>query len=209
MMRYLLLIALVIFSDLTYGQNIIQNWSFEEVTFCPSGPGGIFRAPPWTRSSGSPDLFNVCGDFGYGVPVNKVGHQQPRTGEGYALFATYSGNIPDAREYAQNELLYALIGEEQYYFEAYVSQCDSLQFATHNVGITFTETDQESGLACNLDCEIYFENDASNPLTSKTDWMKVNGTFISAISDRIRPVRLNSLVEGLTRTLDGMRAPTT
>lgn len=165
-------------------QNIVQNGGFEEIIFCPMSASGIYLAVPWQSSAQSPDLFNTCGDFGYGAPINKVGFQYPRSGEGYALFAAYSEYFDDAREFIQNELRYPLTGGQQYYFEAYVSQCDSLQYAVHNIGITFTDVDTTSYLPCYLDCNIYYENDASNPLTSKTDWMKVNGTFTAQGGER-------------------------
>ena len=160
-------------------QNIILNEGFEEIFACPSSANDVSFASPWESSGGSPDLFNVCGSLGYEVPLNKVGFQEAKSGEGYALFATYSDISDDAREFLQGELKYPLIANEQYYFQTYVSQCDSLQFATHNIGITFTEDDPSTHLTCYPNCEVYYENEISNPLTSKTDWMLIEGNFVA------------------------------
>ncbi|MCF8275575.1 MAG: T9SS type A sorting domain-containing protein [Flavobacteriales bacterium] len=169
-------------------QNIVPNPSFEEITYCPTSGGAIFWASPWNRSMNSPDLYNVCGDNGYSVPVNVNGVQMPRRGEGYAGFATYV-NYPsfvDAREFVKCPLKYPLVEGEDYYVEFYVSQCDSAEYATHNLGVTFTDVDTaEFGeLLCWPNCEIYVENTSANPLTSKTDWVKVSGTFTAHGGER-------------------------
>ena len=68
---------------------------------------------------------------------------------------------------------------EEYYVEYHVSQNDSTWFASHNLGVTFTDVDTgEFGeLLCWPDCDAYIENTSANPLSSKDDWVKVSGTF--------------------------------
>ncbi len=105
----------------------------------------------------------------------------PHQGEGYAGFATYVNHpsFVDAREFLKCSLNYPLIQDVDYYVELYVSQSDSAEYATHNVGVTFTDVDTgEFGeLLCWPECEVYVENSSANPLTSKTEWVKVSGTF--------------------------------
>jgi len=112
----------------------------------------------------------------------------PHHGEGYAGFATYVNHpsFVDAREFLKCPLNYSLIQNEDYYVEFQVSQSDSAQYATHNIGVTFTDVDTgEFGeLLCWPDCEIYLENTSANPLTSKTEWMKVSGTFTALGGER-------------------------
>ena len=175
MTRIVLLIVLLHFDGIVHGQNIVQNGGAESITSCPTDNSQIYRAPPWRSSGNSPDLYHLCGSNGYSAPVNINGTQNPRNGEGYFGVATYSESFSDAREFAQNTLRYALVGGEQYYVEFHVSLSDSMLFAAHNIGVTFTDTDPLTYLECYPNCEIYYENDASNPLTSKTDWVKVNG----------------------------------
>lgn len=160
-------------------QNIIVNGSFEELIGCPGNPAGIGYAQPWNAGEGSPDLFNVCGLYDWGIPVNWGGVQWPRTGDGYASIATYSVLFHDARETLWQPIRYPLIGGEEYYFEMYVSLRDSSRFATHNIGIVFEDTviDEQSNLECLFQCQPVVENTSSNPLTSRTDWIKVSGEF--------------------------------
>lgn len=176
-------------------QNIVQNGGFEEIDFCPNSAGQIWVAEPWFGSNGSPDLFYTCGYNTYSIPQNKLGFQLTNSGNGYAAIGTYSEGSHgfNPREFLQGDLRYALQAGESYYVQFFVSQADSMQFASHNLGVTFTPTDTAEYLLCYPGCEIYYENTSVNPLTSKTDWTRVNGTFISEIYDLMMIVRLNSL----------------
>lgn len=171
-------------------QNIVQNGGFEEIVFFPMSAGSIYLAEPWNGSSESPDLYNVCGGFGYSVPENINGTQMPRQGEGYAGFATYVNHpsFVDTREFLKCPLNYPLVPNEEYYVEFYLSQSDSMEYVTHNIGVTFTDADTgEFGeLLCWPDCDTYYENDINNPLSSKTDWVKVNGICILVTSELMR-----------------------
>jgi len=180
----LLMLILILLSFQLGAQNIIPNGSFENLIDCPNNGGEIFWAPPWASSSASPDLFNLCGELGYSVSQNRVGFQNPHSGDGYAGIATYFETIADTREFAQCKINYALQNGEQYYIEFYASQSDSCQFASHNLGVTFTQVDTTTFLPCYLSCDIYVENDASNPLTSKLEWSKVSGTFTALGGER-------------------------
>jgi hypothetical protein len=165
-------------------QNIVQNGGGEEITLCPTGSNQIFRAPPWESSAISPDLFNSCNSDDYSVSENFLGYQEANKGEGYFGLLTYSQPNPDVREFMQNTLLYELIAGEEYYIEFHVSQADSFQFVTQNLGVTFTELNPTTFLTCYPNCTIYVENDSSNPLTSKTEWVKISGTFTAQGGER-------------------------
>ena len=134
-------------------------------------------------SSVSPDLFNTCGSYGYSVPENKLGTQISHKGDGYAGITTYVEywHGQNVREFIKCTLNYSLLQGEKYYIEYHVSQTDSTWFASHNLGVTFTDMASDTGvfgeLLCWLDCDVYVENTSANPLSSKTDWVKVSGTF--------------------------------
>lgn len=189
-MRNTLFILLLTLSEMANGQNIVPNSGFEEITNCPNSGGRISWAPPWYKSANSPDLFNVCGDFGYSLPLNRLGFQTTHSGDGYAGISTYTENWhgQNTREFLKCTLNYSLAVGEEYYVEYYVSQADSFQFATHNLGVTFTDVITDTGefgeLLCWPDCNVYVENTSANPLSSKTDWVKVSGTFTAHGGER-------------------------
>ncbi len=78
---------------------------------------------------------------------------------------------------------YALAADNEYYFEMYVSLVDSMNRATHNLGLVVVDTILNPWLALDcvgdgsFNCNIVVENNFSNPLSSKTEWIKISGTF--------------------------------
>lgn len=163
------------------GQNIIVKGSFEELTNCPGSAGELGYAQPWNTGEGSSDVMNVCGLYEWGVPVNRGGGQWPRTGNGYAGIGTYSTFFIEARETLWQPIRYTLVGGEEYYFEAFVSLKDSFHYATHNIGIVFEDTmlGGTSDLECLFQCPPAVENTSANSLSSKSEWVKVSGTFVA------------------------------
>lgn len=199
-MRSAIFITFMLIGFCAEAQNIIVNGSFEELIACPSSAGELGYAQPWNGGEGSPDLMNVCGLNEWGVPVNRGGGQWPRTGNGYAGIGTYSTFFLEARETLWQPIRYALVAGEEYYFEAYVSLKDSFHYATHNIAVVFEDTmiDETSELECLFQCQPVIENTSANPLTSKTDWVKVSGYFIAEGGEKfihIGNLRPDSLVE--------------
>lgn len=181
-MRSAIFITFMLVGFCAEAQNIIVNGSFEDIFSCPSSASELGYAQPWNGGEGSPDLMNVCGLNEWGVPVNRGGGQWPRTGNGYAGFATYAVDFIDARETLWQRIGYTLVSGEDYYFEAYVSLKDSFRYANHNIGIVFEDTmiNGSSHLECIFQCPPVVENTSANPLTSKTDWIKISGTFTAS-----------------------------
>lgn len=169
----------MLLSHLSVAQNIVVNGGFEDLESCPQSPGRLYLATPWRSGQGSVDLMNVCGIGEWTIPTNRGGGQWPNNGSGYARFATFSSIFDNARELLWQPIRYKLVAGEQYYFEMYVSLCDSLAYATHNMGIVFEDTilDDQFLLECLFQCPPVVENTSANPLTSKTGWIKVSGTF--------------------------------
>jgi hypothetical protein len=81
---------------ISYGQeNLVVNWSFEDMTECPWSPAGISYGccADWTTGSASPDYYNTCSPQGWvSVPSNIYGFQYASTGRAYAGIITYSRN---------------------------------------------------------------------------------------------------------------------
>jgi len=130
-------------------QNLIPNPSFEEYTQCPGEPPNywdfdIWLAPPWTTPTQSSDYFHTCGYLFSGVPSNRVGFENARTGEAYAGFMllrpggplTDSGGYP--REYIEVPLLEPLKKDSVYLLKIYVSLADSSKMTTDNFEVLFT-----------------------------------------------------------------------
>jgi hypothetical protein len=101
-MKHILPAAALLLTICTHGQNLVPNWSFEEITECPSDFGQFNRAADWWILSRTPDLFNICSPTdSVAVPWNYMGNQMPFEGNGYAGLRTYQW---DVREFIQTEL---------------------------------------------------------------------------------------------------------
>ena len=85
--------------------NLVFNGSFEEYLSCPrkvDAVGILTIVEGWYQPTlGSADYFNVCGTRECGVPKNKLGWQQPHSGDAYCgIYCSKN----DYREYLQTRL---------------------------------------------------------------------------------------------------------
>ncbi|MBK9149067.1 MAG: hypothetical protein IPM12_14775 [Flavobacteriales bacterium] len=89
----LLLSCLLLLVPRLWAQNLVPNWSFEEISSCPQNLGEIEKAIGWRTFRGdySCDLYHVCGHpDSCGVPLNMTGEQLPSYGQAYAGIITFS-----------------------------------------------------------------------------------------------------------------------
>lgn len=114
-MKTSLLFILIFFSVFeSYGQNLVDNWSFEDTIPCDINPDPYSpeSAPPWVSISQSPD-YNSQEYCGY----NNIsfGAQIPNTGQAYMGIAVYSTASPNfARETFGQQLADTLINNHKY-----------------------------------------------------------------------------------------------
>lgn len=167
-----------------YTQNIVPNYSFEDTVHCPFLPGQIYFAPAWQDpNNGSSDLLNACNNSGnglVGVPQNVGGYQYARTGMGYAGIMTYAQGA-NFREYIQAKLINPLEINKKYYVEFYVSLFDTQTVACNNIGVYFSDTAVAAPLLSIINVTPQISNDILlNPLTDKTNWIKISGSFIAS-----------------------------
>lgn len=148
----LLLSCLLLLVPRPRAQNLVPNWSFEEISSCPQYQGEIEKAVGWLsfREENSCDFFHVCGlPDTTGVPSNAAGWQHASHGNAYAGIHTFSGDdgwLWDYREYIGIELLQPLVVGQAYYATFKLSlTCagtDLLpavaRYAANNHGLLFT-----------------------------------------------------------------------
>jgi hypothetical protein len=161
--------------------NLVPNYSFEDTISCPYSSAQIHYSSSWIDpNNGSSDYFNSCNNTssGYvGIPVNMGGHQLALTGEAYSGLYVYFNNIGPWREYIQVQLNSQLQNGKNYYVEFFVSLADTVSVAA-TVSLYFSDT-AISGTSAQLFNVIpqIINDDITNPLTSKTTWSKVSGTY--------------------------------
>ncbi len=75
-------------STISFAQNLVPNWSFEDTVSCPTGGGAIDLAIGWSSYGHTPDYCNICNTAFQGIPSNQWGYQDPKTGNAYAGLIT-------------------------------------------------------------------------------------------------------------------------
>lgn len=134
-MKQLYLLLPVLFSLQAYTQNLIPNGSFEDFTKCPQGAASykqLGTSQWYPATGGTPDYFNRCSKI-MGVPLNKQGEQNARTGNAYTGIIAYDKAAEDEsfnlREYLQVKLDSALLKDTLYCIKFYVSLSDYSNYA--------------------------------------------------------------------------------
>ena len=170
-----------IITTTTFSQvNLVPNPSFEDLDECPTQFNQLTCLNNWSYPVWGLGRFgfNSCtSDWQYSTPSNLEGYQNPLTGDGYGFICIWGINGLGNSMF-QNELDSTLDAGVTYYAEFYLSLADSQYNACNNVGMYFSSNAVTTinGLPYNVTPQI--SNDPiQNPLTSKTNWMKVSGYF--------------------------------
>jgi hypothetical protein len=136
-MKNCFLILLSISFSMMAQQNLVPNWSFENLTSCPgTGYGKLHHAAPWFQpnytylsAGGSVDLYNACIPPGYNVPANGYNYQQAKTGQSYIAITTFTNVNADSnqyREYCEIKLNDTLMSGKKYCVKYFVSNINIL-----------------------------------------------------------------------------------
>jgi len=87
----------------------------------------------------------------------------------------------NTRDYLQDTLLSTLNAGTKYYVTFYVSLSDSMKYACNNIGAFFSDSAFAYPFTRTVKPTIIpqVENDTTNHLTDKINWMKVSGSFVA------------------------------
>ena len=187
------LFILLIVSEIGYGQNLINNPSFENYVNCPEHLGNFdVDVQEWsTPTGGSTDYFNGCSTE-MGTPKNFNGAQTADFGIGYAGLYLYAPD--DYREYLQAELNAPLIKGEKYQISFYVSLAERSDFAIKEFGLLLakdainlnTKKELSKKLLYQQKQNVYsfMEIGYSNFYSDTKDWILVHTQFVAKGTER-------------------------
>lgn len=188
----LLPILLLLLVPPTVAQNLVPNWSFEEISECPVYLGEVEKATGWLifRGGESCDLFHTCGTPpATSVPGNYLGHQLPASGNAYAGVIAYSGLDPFpyvAREFFGIALTEPLLFGHQYFATLKVSRAPEdkssaspggHRYACNNMGLLFS-----TDYFFQYDLEPapgYAHVRAVEVLEDSLNWTLIRGSFVA------------------------------
>lgn len=170
-------------------ENLIPNWSFEELRFpnsefpCPTSGGSINLTSFWGSADGSVDYYNACSNPDYpdfGTPNNRGGWQVPVDGEAYAGIGCYSNYWENAREFLWVELEDSMKTGQGYRLSFQVSLEDSMNFAVSSIGAFFSIDDSRFwGDEDFFEVTPQVENHEDSPLDDKIRWREITGQFVA------------------------------
>ena len=180
------------------GRNLVSNPSFEKYRRCPDkiNPVGVLKiVNAWFQpTSGSADYYNVCGSVECFVPNNKLGVQQPRTGNGYCGIYCSKDNY---REYLQTQLERPLKAGHHYRLSFFVSLSEYSTGGVATIGGLLThERISDTSRAILMKKEIriitprisqttfvYYQpqvvNSVDYALMDTKGWMEIAGDFVA------------------------------
>lgn len=170
-----------------YGQNLVNNGSFEDYTVCPNTLDQIELATGWSNFRGSCDYFNSCSDDTTSVPENWIGEQEAATGSAYAgiiCFSDDDGNPFYVREWLGTPLTAPLTIGTQYHvsFKACLTTGGfgtngSFIYAVNKLGVRFAVAP-----FFDSDFDAVPESAAlynSGIIADSTAWTTVTGSFVA------------------------------
>jgi len=173
MKKGLYILLLSVFLNKGYGQNLVQNDSFEDTISC--SPINMFY---WQRLN-TVDWFSPCmGNTNYWPELNSFNPTLPVSGSNIAgLGFTYNMPVPDYYEMIHQPLAAELVQGQFYCFSCWVKSGKRQGYISNLIQVYFSETDIDSAVLVsgNLHPQIV------NPeiIEDYINWTEIKGGFIS------------------------------
>jgi gliding motility-associated-like protein len=152
-MKHLYLFILIAFASYSKAQNLVPNYSFENLNTC-NLPLQFNQVSNWCDYSGYQYLFNICAGFNSspssgGVPYSpSLMFQYPKTGNGFGGVVCYTnagGSGLTRNGQLQAHLTQTLTPNKKYIVKFYVNLNNDAQYAIDKICALLTNTP----IACN------------------------------------------------------------
>lgn len=164
------------------GQNLVNNYSLETYSPCPTTASQINYAAPWNASRNSPEYLNACSASIYStVPTNYFGYQPAATGNAYGgglMYGSFAGSyLADLREFFYVTLSTPLTIGTTYYVSLKVNLCDNSEYAVNNIGVQFCNT-YNVNFPLNNTAHVY----TTSIISDKVNWVTITGSFVPSVA---------------------------
>lgn len=179
--------------NITLGQNLVPNPSFENVQNVPCSWAGTPAQYSTSMSNwmsptrGTTDIFSMqsptsCYSHCFSTNQYAIGEQLPRTGDHMSNLIAFGlgcgpGPQPNYREYLHVQLVNPLVVGNTYYAEYYVSLPERTYNASNNLGMYFSVDSINTYTCFNLNYMPQIVD--TNIITDSVNWVKISGTFVA------------------------------
>lgn len=172
-------------------QNLIYNGDFETYSSCPTSFSNPFSLPyeiekciGWTApTEGTSDYHNICAGISLsniGVPLNSIGFQFPRSGNGYCGFYAFDLSSGHWFEYVQTKFTNTMINGHKYKVSFYISLSNFSQYAVSKIGAYISSNKINKSDTYPFDTYIpQIKNISGNFLMDTLNWIKISGEYIA------------------------------
>lgn len=170
-----------------FGQNHVINGNFEQYSLCPDNFSQLNRCDGWFSfiNGTTPDFFHTCasGTFA-GVPTNRLGYQQPASGNGYLGLIAYTA--PSVWREVPVGVMTPLTPGVPYEVSLSVSRADTGKWGSDNITVFFY--DSIAGIYMNnffpIKPQVNFKS--HGVISESTNWVRLAAAFVAdSAYDRI------------------------
>lgn len=182
MKRITLVAALSALVSMSLAQNLVNNYSFETYSSCPTSSSQIAYATPWNASMNSPEYLNSCSSSIYSdVPTSYFGFQNAATGQAYAgglFYGSFAGSyLANLREHLYVTLSSPLSVGTTYYISFKVNLVDNSEYAVNRMGVQFCSS-YNASFGMNNTAHVY----STAVVSDKVNWTTVVGSFVPSVA---------------------------
>jgi len=180
----------MLYKGFLYSQNLVPNYSFEEIKTCPKGYNSLKYSKSWTNCvdyRDSPDLYNNCTNWNLGVPINITGVQQAHTGSGYVGIWCYyyDKKKSDFREFIQVKLNETLTKGQRYNIEFYINRSDHSKAAIDGFGLYLSNKRiRTKDFNEMFKYKPQISNKKGNVLNDSINWIKISDYYFANGDER-------------------------
>jgi OmpA-OmpF porin, OOP family len=182
-MKKIICFLFILSSLYGFGQNLVQNPSFEQYSICPDNPDQLSRCQFWNSFRETPDYLNTCSSTTFLItpPSCWWGFQYPHSGNAYAGFSIFAQYIPNNRELIGSPLLDTLIIGQKYFISFYINLGGSLiaktTIASNKMGVKFSTVPYSYSNPAPINNTAHFYSNSI--ITDTVKWTRIKGSFIA------------------------------
>lgn len=176
---------ILIISNISIAQNLVNNPDFETYSSCPVGQQLLSNATGWSKPPVGitiGDYYNACNTSfasfacdSIGVPYNFGGFTPAHSGNAYVGFLAYYGSV---REYISGGLSSPLVAGKEYELSFYVRIAPHAKYAVDKIGMYLSNG--VISQTFNYALTAYTPQlESSTMLTDYNNWTLIKGTYIA------------------------------